>query len=122
MRLLQCAVITLCFSVTEAAWGDPPDLCCATDVTGDGVVDEADLDYCTPFAGTDNPECDFDGNGSVGPSDFTILAACEGTTCAARVPSVTARVPSLTPTGVGLAAGLMVATAAWVDRRRRNSG
>jgi len=115
MRRFQWILIALCFSVTGAAWADPPDPCCVTDVNGDGVVDEADVDYCIPFFGTDNPECDIDGNGSVGTSDFTIISACAGTSCAAGV-------PSLTPTGAGLAAGVMVAAGAWAYRRRRNSG
>ena len=115
MRRFQWILIALCFSVTGAAWADSPDPCCAMDVTGDGVVDQADVDYCTPFFGsTTELECDFDGNGGVGTSDFTMLSACYGTTCAAGV-------PSLTPTGAGLAAGVMVAAGAWVYRRRRNS-
>ena len=115
MRRFQWILIALCFSVTGAAWADPPDPCCVADVNGDGVVDGADGEYCLPFVGIDNPECDFDGNGIVGPSDFTILATCDGTICSAGV-------PSLTPTGAGLAAGIIVAAGAWVYRRRRNNG
>lgn len=112
MRRLRWAVLALWFSVTGAAWADSPDYCCITDVTGDGVVDQADVDYCLEFIGND---CDFDGNGVVTSADYEILSTCLGTICAAGV-------PSLTPTGVGLAAGAMVVAGAWVYRRRRNSG
>ena len=116
MRRLQWILLTLCFSVAGAAWADPPDPCCVADVNGDGVVDQGDYDYCAGvWVPGPPPECDLDGDGTAwGVSDVNMMAACWGTTCAAGV-------PSLTPIGAGLAAGMVVAAGAWVYRRRRSS-
>jgi hypothetical protein len=118
MRRFQWILIALCFSLSGAARADPPDPCCDVDVNGDGVVDMGDFEYCTPeipeFPAP--PECDFDGDGNAfGTSDMAIMSACWGATCAAGV-------PSLTPTGAGLTAGVMLAAGAWGCRRWRNGG
>ena len=47
MRRFQWILVALCFSVSGAAWADSPDPCCVADVNGDGVVNEADYEYCT---------------------------------------------------------------------------
>lgn len=116
MRRLQWILLALCFSVAGAAWADPSDPCCIADVNGDTVVDDEDLFICSielpPLPPP--PECDLDGDTLVGVEDYSIMVNCMDTTCAEGV-------PSLTPAGAGLAAGVLVASGAWVYRRRRGN-
>jgi hypothetical protein len=109
MRRLQWILLALSFSIAGAAWADPPDPCCVADVNGDTVVDDDDLLICS--FDPPPPECDFDGDTGVGVNDFAFMSVCWETTCASGV-------PSFTPSGAGLTAGVMAAAAAWACRRR----
>ena len=54
------------------------DFCCDGDLTGDGLIDGADLTVLLSAWGSDNPVCDLDHNGTVDGSDLTRLLAAWG--------------------------------------------
>ena len=85
IRIFAVALVGL-FVVAESIAADPDP--CLFDADGDGTVSQDDIDIlCFPFVGDFSPQCDLDGDGSIGFGEIGRLYLLVGSVCAA-VPSI----------------------------------